>query len=104
MLDNERRIRRFTPQAEKLLNLLPTDVGRPLDNIRPNIEVPDLTKLVSEVSDSMTVREREVQGRDGHRYSLRVRPYRTLDNKIEGVVMLFIDIDVMKRTQVELQG
>jgi two-component system CheB/CheR fusion protein len=103
MLSGDWRIRRFTPQAEKLLNLLPGDVGRPISHVRPNIEIPDLTSLVAEVVDTMSVREREVQDLDGRWYSLRVRPYRTMDNKIDGAVMIFIDIDAARRIHLELQ-
>jgi len=103
MLSGDWRIRRFTPQAEKLLNLLPGDVGRPIVNLRPNIDVPDMAALVTEVVDTMSVREREVQDREGRWYSMRVRPYRTMDNKIDGAVMTFIDIDTAKRIHLELQ-
>jgi two-component system CheB/CheR fusion protein len=80
-----------------LLNLIPADVGRPISDIRPNIDVPDLDSLISEVSGKGSFVEREVQGRDGHWYSLRMRPYRTAENKIDGVLMALMDIDVMKR-------
>ncbi len=103
MLDNGRRIRRFTPQAEKLLNLLPTDLGRPIDNIRPNVDVPDLEKMIGEVIDTMAVKELEVKDGSGRWHSLRIRPYKTVDNKIEGVVMVFIDIDPLKRSQEALR-
>jgi two-component system CheB/CheR fusion protein len=103
MLSGDWRIRRFTPQAEKLLNLLPGDVGRPIGNLRPNIDVPDLARLVTEVVDTMSVRERELQDLEGRWYSMRVRPYRTMDNKIDGAVMTFIDIDAAKRIHLELQ-
>ncbi len=103
MLSGDWRIRRFTPQAEKLLNLLPGDVGRPIVNLRPNIDVPDLASLVTEVVDTVSMREREIQDREGRWYSMRVRPYRTMDNKIDGAVMTFIDIDAAKRIHIELQ-
>jgi two-component system CheB/CheR fusion protein len=103
MLSGDWRIRRFTPQAEKLLNLLPGDVGRPIVNLRPNIDVPDLAALVTEVVDTVSVREREVQDLGGCWYSMRIRPYRTMDNKIDGAVMTFIDIDAAKRIHLELQ-
>jgi two-component system, chemotaxis family, CheB/CheR fusion protein len=103
MLSGDWRIRRFTPQAEMLLNLMPGDVGRPIVNLRPNIDVPDLAALVTEVVDTMSVREREVQDREGRWYSMRVRPYRTMDNKIDGAVITFIDIDAAKRIHLELQ-
>jgi two-component system CheB/CheR fusion protein len=71
--------------------------------VRPNIEIPDLASLVAEVVDTMSVREREVQDREGRWYSMRVRPYRTVDNKIDGAVMIFIDIDAARRVHLELQ-
>ena len=103
MLSGDWRIRRFTPQAEKLLNLLPGDVGRPIGHVRPNIEIPDLAGLVAEVLDTVSVREREVQDVEGRWYSLRIRPYRTMDNKIDGAVMIFIDINEARRVHLELQ-
>ena len=103
MLGGDLRIRRFTPQAEKLLNLVPADRGRPIGNIRPNIEAPDLFRLVSEVADTVGVYEREVQDVEGRWYSMRVRPYRTMDNKVDGTVIVFIDIDEAKRIHLELQ-
>jgi two-component system CheB/CheR fusion protein len=103
MLSGDWRIRRFTPQAQKLLNLLPGDVGRPILNLRPNLDVPDMARLVTEVVDTVSVREREVQDLEGRWYSMRIRPYRTMDNKIDGAVMTFIDIDAAKRIHLELQ-
>ncbi len=97
IVGGDRRIRRFTPAAEPLLNLIPADVGRPISNIRPNIDVPDLDSLISEVSGKGSLLEREVQSRDGHWYSLRMRPYKTAEDKIDGVLMALMDIDVIKR-------
>ena len=97
IVGGDRRIRRFTPAAEPVLNLIPTDVGRPIGDIRPNIDVPDLDSLISEVSSKASLVERDVQGRDGHWYSLRMRPYKTAENKIDGVLMALMDIDAMKR-------
>jgi two-component system CheB/CheR fusion protein len=97
ILGADRRIRRFTPAAEKLLNLIPSDVGRPISDIKPNIEVPELDRLISEVIDKITLIERDVQGRDGRWYSLRMRPHTTAGNKAGGVLMALLDIDAMKR-------
>jgi two-component system CheB/CheR fusion protein len=97
IVGGDRRIRRFTPAAEPLLNLIPTDVGRPIKDIRPNIDVPGLDSLISEVSVKGILVERDVQSRDGRWYSLRMRPYRTAENKIDGVLMALMDIDVVKR-------
>jgi two-component system CheB/CheR fusion protein len=92
MLGNDLMIRRFTPLAQKLFNLIPGDVGRRISDINPNIALPDLKSIVTEVIDTLNVKEVEVQDREGHWYSLRVRPYRTAENKIEGAVIVLVDI------------
>ncbi|MEJ2425836.1 MAG: CheR family methyltransferase [Candidatus Thiodiazotropha sp.] len=96
MLGVDLSIRQFTPQAEKLLNLIESDIGRPISQIRANVEIPGLEEIVSEVIETMITRSLEVQDRDGHWYDLRARPYRTLDNRIDGAVITFIDIDDIK--------
>lgn len=98
ILGSDLTIRRFTPTAEKMLNLIPTDIGRPLSNLRPNMDIPDLDALLTEVIDTLTIKEVELQDQEGRWYSMRIRPYKTLDNKIDGVIITFIDIDVMKRS------
>jgi two-component system CheB/CheR fusion protein len=103
MLSGDLRIRNFTPQAEKLLNLLPGDVGRPIDHIRANIDLPDLASLVAEVVDSGGPRERDVQDQQGAWYSMRIRPYLTTGKRIDGAVVIFVDVDRAKRIHVELQ-
>ncbi|HXN46419.1 MAG TPA: chemotaxis protein CheB [Bryobacteraceae bacterium] len=97
ILGADRRIRRFTPAAEKLLNLIPGDVGRPISDLKPNINAPELDRLISEVIDKASPVERDVQGRDGRWYSLRMRPHTTAGNRTAGVLMALLDIDVMKR-------
>src|SRR5438270_614304 len=87
MIDKNLRIRRFTPMAEKLFNLIRSDIGRPLSELRPNIDVPDLENILREVIETLGTREREVTDKDGSRYLLRIRPYRTADNKIDGAVI-----------------
>lgn len=82
------RIRRFTPAAGKLLNLLPTDVGRPISDLSFTVEIPDVLDLVSDAVDTVRPREREVRGNNGHVYQLRVHPYRTADNRIDGAVIV----------------
>ena len=98
MVGNDLRIRRFTPPAEKLLNLLPGDVGRRLGEIRTNIEPDDLEQIARTTIENAVFQEREVRVKDGPWYLLRVRPYKTWEDKIEGAVLSFQDIDSLKRT------
>ncbi|MDB6068579.1 MAG: luxQ [Pedosphaera sp.] len=97
MLDGDLVVRRFTPMAERLFNLIPSDVGRRLSDLNRTIIAPDLDDSIRQVVDNLTTVEREVQDRDGRWYSLRIRPYRTRENKIDGVVMLLVDINEHKR-------
>ena len=92
-------IRRFTPLAEKILNLLPTDVGRPILNIRSQFNLPDLEAVLHDVINAVRPYEREVQDKDGRWYSLRILPYKTLDQKIDGAVLLLVDVDALKRSE-----
>ena len=105
MLSGDLRIRRFTPQAEKLFTLIASDVGRPLADIKTRLELPDLEKLVAEVVDTMTPVEMEVRSRDEAEcwYSIRIRPYKTRDNKIDGAVIALLDIDIVKRAKLQLE-
>jgi two-component system, chemotaxis family, CheB/CheR fusion protein len=100
MVGGDLRIRRFTAAAQAVVNLIPADVGRPLGDIRPNVNVPDLGPLILEVMDTLTACEREVQDRQGHWHSLRIRPYKTADGKIDGAMLTFIDIDTARRSAV----
>ncbi|AUB44106.1 cheBR, two-component system, chemotaxis family, CheB/CheR fusion protein (plasmid) [Nostoc flagelliforme CCNUN1] len=97
------RVRRFTPMAQRLFNLIPADAGRPLSNIRANLDVPDLETLILEVQDTLSVKELEVQTLEGYWYNLRIRPYRTTENKIDGVVLVLVDIDGLKRSAATLE-
>ncbi|MGH9322389.1 MAG: chemotaxis protein CheB [Vicinamibacteria bacterium] len=97
MVGGDLRIRRITPTVEKLLSLIPADLGRPIGNINLPISLPDLVPLLTEVIGTVTAREREIRDKGGRRYSLRVRPYKTLDNKIDGAVLMLVDVDAMSR-------
>ena len=98
MLANDLQIRRFTPTAQGLFNLIPTDIGRPFSDIRSTLDVPDLQQMILEVIDTLHTKEQEVQTESGYWYNLRIRPYRTTENMIDGVVMVLIDIDGLKRS------
>jgi len=107
ILDRARRIRRFTPKAGSLLDLVPGDVGRPLDPIRPDrqpcIRVDDLDAQIVEVIETICVKESEVRDRDGRWYRLQIRPYQTPDDKIDGAIVSLVDIDALKHLVGEAQ-
>jgi len=87
MVGSDLTIRRFTPQAQKFFGLIPADVGRPLLHINSTIENPDFQSLVLQVMANSQTLEREIRDMKGARYQLRVLPYRTLENKMDGAVI-----------------
>ncbi len=93
MVDNNLIVRRVTPAARNPFNILQSDVGRPISDFKPNFNVGDLEKLLREVIDTLQTRQSTVRDNDGRKYSLRVRPYRTADNKIDGAVMTLVNIN-----------
>lgn len=103
LLGRDLTIRSFTPLADQTFKFTAVDLGRPLGDIRHNLDFPDLEEFISGAIDAVSVREREVRDREGRWYSLRVRPYLSLDNKIEGAVLVLIDIDKLKRSEQELR-
>jgi two-component system, chemotaxis family, CheB/CheR fusion protein len=99
MLDQELRIRRVTETAGQLFNVRSGDIGRPIGDIRMRLNVDDLELLVRRVMATLSAEELELQDSEGHWHLLRVRPYRTADNRIEGAVLAMIDIDQIRRAQ-----
>ena len=96
ILSRDRRIRRFTPRAQRLMNLIPSDVGRSIDDIRLNLAAVEVERCIAEALESRIAVEHEVKDREGRWCRLQIRPYRTSDNRIDGVVLSLIDIDAMK--------
>jgi two-component system, chemotaxis family, CheB/CheR fusion protein len=103
MLDRNSRIHRLTPNAGALLNAVPSDIGRPIADLRLNLRVPDLETMITRVLDSLQPFQRDVQDLEGHWHSLHILPYKTLDNKIDGVVMVLQDIDAIKSANEQLR-
>ena len=103
MLGRDLRIRRVTPQCGQAFGLTLSDVGRSITNIKPNIDVPDLEQMILEVINTGSVKEREVQDREGRWLLLRILPYRTLENTIEGAVLTLLDINDLKRNLEEIK-
>jgi two-component system, chemotaxis family, CheB/CheR fusion protein len=93
IVGNDLRVRRLTPMAEKIFNLIPGDVGRPIGDIKHNhLQLDDLESLIRDAIDSISLREKEVRDASGHWYSLRIRPYKNVENRIDGAVLALVDI------------
>jgi len=103
-VDHRLCILRFTPAVSAVINLIETDIGRPVDQIRSTLESYDqLAKDVKGVLDTLVPKDLEVAATKGDWYLLRIRPYRTLDNIIEGAVITFTEITAMKKAQAALR-
>ena len=98
MLEDDLRIRKFTPAVEDIFNLISSDVGRPLSDITHKLNVPELEQEILEVIRTLNLKVREIQDLEGHWYDMWIRPYRTIDNKIDGAVVVLVDIDELKRS------
>ncbi len=101
-LNQKLSVRRFTPKATAIVNLIETDIGRPLEHIVHNLEYGALIKDAENVLQTLATRKAEVRSRDGNWYQMRIMPYRTTDNVIDGVVLTFSDITAQKKTQEKL--
>jgi two-component system CheB/CheR fusion protein len=93
MVDRGLMVRRATPAARNAFNILPTDIGRRITELKPNIDVPDLESILRDVTETLNMHERTVRDLEGREYSLRVRPYRTTDNKIDGAVITLVELE-----------
>jgi two-component system CheB/CheR fusion protein len=102
-LDMDRRIRRFTPKARSILNVLPADIGRSIDDIKLNIDVPDLNAQIDEVIKTNVVKEAEVKDQNGRWHRMQIRPYTTTEHSIEGVILSLVDIHELKQLVAETE-
>jgi two-component system CheB/CheR fusion protein len=102
-LDNMLHVRRFTSQATRIFKFIPSDIGRPLADIVNNLDYLDLQKDTQEVLRTLAFSEKQITSNDGHWYGVRIMPYRTLENVIDGVVITLIDISEAKRLEAELR-
>jgi two-component system CheB/CheR fusion protein len=100
MIDNELRIRRLTTSAERLFGFQPGDIGRPIVDIQKLLSMDDLEPRVRRVFETLNPEETELQDRQGCWHVLHIRPYRTGDNRIEGAVLILVDIDQTRRAQI----
>jgi two-component system, chemotaxis family, CheB/CheR fusion protein len=102
-LDDDLCIKRFTVQASRVVNLASGDVGRPIGHFTTNLKYDRLVQDAKEVLDTLVPKEVQVKASDDRWYIMRVLPYRTADNVIDGVVMTFSDTTALKRTEAQLQ-
>jgi two-component system, chemotaxis family, CheB/CheR fusion protein len=99
-LDHQLRIQRFTPATTRIISLIKTDVGRPLSDIVPRLKSYDHLVLDARaVLDTLIPKDADVQTRDGQWYHMRIQPYRTLENVIEGAVITFVEVTEQKEAQ-----
>ncbi|MCP4749355.1 MAG: hypothetical protein GY866_00545, partial [Proteobacteria bacterium] len=103
-LDTNLRIKRFTPTATEIFNLIVTDVGRPLSDVTAGVPFKEVDKNIRQVLSTLDKKELEVHRDDGHWYSVRIIPYRTGDNVIDGVAVTFLDIDKKTKTRKEFES
>ena len=102
-LDNDLCIKRYTPDATSVINLIQSDLGRPISDISMNIDYPALVQDAEAVLRTLTMKEMAIQHQEGAWYLARIMPYRTSTNIIDGVVITFVEITEQKRLQVSLQ-
>jgi two-component system CheB/CheR fusion protein len=102
-IDRELRIKRYTPSTQAIFNLIPTDINRPIMHITHKLGYDQLHEDAARVLATLTQVEREVPSDDGHWYLVRLLPYRTVEDKIDGVILTFVDITSRKQVEAALR-
>ena len=102
-LDNELNVRRYTDHAQKIFKLIPGDVGRLLSDISSDLDYANIEKDILGVLDTLIFSEKEISTLDGRWFMVKIMPYRTLENVIDGVVITFTDISVAKKLEAALR-
>jgi two-component system CheB/CheR fusion protein len=103
-LDRDLNVRRFTPQATKIIKLIPADVGRPITDLASDLRYPELAGDAREVLRKLASVEKTIGARAGRWFTVRIMPYRTLDDRIDGVVITFANITVAKTLEAKLRS
>jgi chemotaxis methyl-accepting protein methylase/PAS domain-containing protein len=103
-LDNNLNVRRFTNQATTIIRLINTDIGRPLTDLVSNLEYPELIDNAKEVLNTLVFSEKMIHSNDGRWFTVKILPYRTLDNRIDGLVITFIDVTRAKEQEKQLSS
>ena len=102
IIGSDLRVRRFSSRASEVLNLLPGDIGRLVTDLTLRVNVTELRSLIMKVIDTLEVYEQEVTDLNGYWYSLSIRPFRTTDNRIDGVILYLTDINAIKQREREV--
>ncbi|GAB4204981.1 MAG: hypothetical protein OHK0022_30640 [Roseiflexaceae bacterium] len=102
-LDRELRVTRYTPHVEGLFNLIPTDINRPLAHVTHDLQFDRLIADATRVLERLVPLEREVAHRDGRWFLMRLLPYRTIEDRIDGVIITFVDITARKHAEETLR-
>ena len=103
-LERDLTIKRYTQAATRFISLIPGDLGRPISQLATNLDTVDLVADAEWVLHNLTLREIQVQTRDGHWFLMRILPYRTSDEQISGVVVTFTDVHALKQMEDRLRG
>jgi len=90
------RVRRFTPAVRGIAGFIPEDVGRPIDDLKLKVQVDDLPLKIRDVIESLAPKEWEVRDQEGRWFRMQIRPYRTTDNRLDGAVLSFVDVNVLR--------
>ncbi len=102
-LDNDLKVRRFTTQVNKIIKLIPGDVGRPITDLASELSYRELSEDARNVLQSLVPVEKPIGASGGRWFTVRIMPYRTLDNRIDGLVITFTDITVAKTLEAQLR-
>ena len=103
IIDSNLKIRRVTPKVGELLNIRAIDVGRSIEEINLNIEIPEFKEILLDTIEGLSTHKMELQDRKGRWYSFSVKPYRTANRRVDGAVLVFIDIDDIKKGRIDTQ-
>jgi len=103
LLDNDLQVRRFTDPIRPIINLQTGDVGRSITDLRIDIQGEDLAEDVRSVLNTLQMQAKRVQTANGKWYLMQILPYRTIENRIEGVIITFTDMTPLKEMEVSLE-
>ena len=103
-LDNDLNVRRFTEQIKRLINLREADIGRPLSDLTTTLNYPELDADAKETLRTLAYSEKEISTSDARWFKVRIMPYRTVANVIQGAVITFVDITVAKQLEARLRN